>query len=455
MELTELTAVSPLDGRYARACTPLRPYFSEFGLQRYRVRVEVRWLRHLAAQSDLPEIPAFSSEASEFLVGVEDGFDLEAGRHVKEIERTTNHDVKAVEYWLKERLAAQPETARVLEFIHFACTSEDINNLAYACMLADWRAVQFDPMAANLATSLRAMAHRHAGAAMLARTHGQPASPTTMGKELANFVYRIERIARQVHTVPILGKINGATGNYNAHYAAFPNADWVRICRLFIESLGLEFNPYTTQIEPHDFLAELLHGLVRFNNVLLDLARDMWGYISLGYFVQKAVPGEVGSSTMPHKVNPIDFENAEGNLGMANALLEHMASKLQVSRWQRDLSDSTVLRNLGSGIAHTTLACLSLQRGLGKVELNPERLQADLDDCWEILAEPVQTVMRRHGVENPYEKLKELTRGKRITREAMQAFLEQLDVPEEARERLRAMQPGDYTGVAERLATDI
>lgn len=449
MQLSSLTAVSPVDGRYGSKTSALRPIFSEFGLIRCRVQVEVRWLQRLAAHAGIPEVAPFSAEANALLDALAENFQLEHAERIKEIERTTNHDVKAVEYLLKEQAAKLPELAAVSEFIHFACTSEDINNLSHALMLREGRDNVLLPLMRQLADAIRALAVQFAAVPMLSRTHGQPASPTTMGKELANVVYRLERQIAQVAAVPLLGKINGAVGNYNAHLSAYPDVDWEANAREFIENdLGLAFNPYTTQIEPHDYIAELFDAIARFNTILIDFDRDIWGYISLGYFKQKTVAGEIGSSTMPHKVNPIDFENSEGNLGIANAILQHLASKLPISRWQRDLTDSTVLRNLGVGLAHSLIAYEASLKGIGKLELNAARLAEDLDNCWEVLAEPVQTVMRRYAVENAYEKLKELTRGKGISAEALREFIDGLDIPEAAKAELRVMTPASYIGNA-------
>ncbi|QIJ01005.1 adenylosuccinate lyase [Stutzerimonas balearica] len=449
MQLSSLTAVSPVDGRYAGKTSALRPIFSEFGLIRYRVQVEVRWLQRLAAHPGVPEVAPFSAEANALLDQLAEDFQLEHAERVKEFERTTNHDVKAVEYLLKEQAKRLPELARVNEFIHFACTSEDINNLSHALMLREGRDTVLLPLMRKVAEAIRALAIQFADVPMLSRTHGQPASPTTMGKELANVVYRLERQIAQVEAVPLLGKINGAVGNYNAHLSAYPDVDWEANAREFIESdLGLSWNPYTTQIEPHDYIAELFDAIARFNTILIDFDRDVWGYISLGYFKQKTVAGEIGSSTMPHKVNPIDFENSEGNLGIANALFQHLASKLPISRWQRDLTDSTVLRNLGVGFAHSVIAYEASLKGIGKLELNAPRLVDDLDACWEVLAEPVQTVMRRYAVENAYEKLKDLTRGKGITPEALQTFIDGLAIPESAKAELRKLTPATYVGNA-------
>ncbi|MEJ2631288.1 MAG: adenylosuccinate lyase [Acidihalobacter sp.] len=455
MELSPLTALSPADGRYAAQTEPLRAVFSEYGLIAARIQVEVRWLQALADEQGIAEVPALPSGAIEVLESLLDRFSPDEAAAVKEIERTTNHDVKAVEYYIKQRISEQPDLAAVKEFVHFACTSEDINNLAYGIMLKRGRDEVLLPVMDEIVGLLRDMAHRFADQPMLSRTHGQPASPTTLGKELANVVARLERQREQVAGAPILGKINGAVGNYNAHTVTYPEVDWTAFAERFVTGLGLKWNAYTTQIEPHDYVAELFDAVVRFNTVLLDLARDIWGYISVGYFRQRVIEGEVGSSTMPHKVNPIDFENAEGNIGVANAVLEHLARKLPVSRWQRDLTDSTVLRNLGVGLAHSLIAYRALLKGLGKLEIDEARLAADLEANWEVLAEPVQTVMRRYGLPNPYEQLKALTRGQRVDAEALSAFIEDLDLPEEARAALRTLTPVLYTGTAAALARDI
>jgi len=448
MDLSTLTAISPIDGRYGAKTEALRPLVSEYGLIRHRVLVEVRWLQALGVHPDIAEVPDLSDAAQERLNAIVDGFSVDDAGRVKIIERTTNHDVKAVEYFLKERVADNAELAAVSEFIHFACTSEDINNLAYALMLRTAREAVLLPEMDAVIDAVRALAHRYAELPMLSRTHGQPASPTTLGKEMANVVHRLRTQRNAVAGVHLLGKINGAVGNYNAHLAAYPDIDWPDFARAFVESLGLTWNPYTTQIEPHDYLAELFDAQARFNVVLLDFCRDVWAYISLGYFKQKTVAGEVGSSTMPHKVNPIDFENAEGNLGVANAVLGHLGAKLPVSRWQRDLTDSTALRNLGVGLAHTLIALQSARKGIGKLEADPERLAADLDANWEVLAEPIQTVMRRYGVEQPYEKLKALTRGRRIGPDALAAFVDTLDIPEQAKADLKVLTPARYIGNA-------
>ncbi|WP_426115286.1 adenylosuccinate lyase [Pseudomonas sp. DSP3-2-2] len=449
MQLSSLTAVSPVDGRYAGKTQALRPIFSEYGLIRFRVMVEVRWLQRLAAHPEITEVPAFSAEANAILNTLAEDFSITHAERVKEIERTTNHDVKAVEYLLKEQAAKLPELDKVSEFIHFACTSEDINNLSHALMLREGRDNVMLPLMRQIAESIRELAIRFADVPMLSRTHGQPASPTTLGKELANVVYRLERQITQITAVPLLGKINGAVGNYNAHISAYPAIDWEANARAFIEDeLGLGFNPYTTQIEPHDYIAELFDAIARFNTILIDFDRDIWGYISLGYFKQRTIAGEIGSSTMPHKVNPIDFENSEGNLGIANALFQHLASKLPISRWQRDLTDSTVLRNLGVGFAHSVIAYEASLKGISKLELNEQKIAADLDACWEVLAEPIQTVMRRYDIENPYEKLKELTRGKGISPEVLQTFIDGLDMPAEAKAELKKLTPANYIGNA-------
>ncbi|WP_447730177.1 adenylosuccinate lyase [Pseudoxanthomonas suwonensis] len=450
-----LLALSPLDGRYAGKVDALRPIFSEYGLIRARVRVEIEWLLALAAEPGIVELPAFSDGARQRLRDLASGFSVAHAARVKEIERTTNHDVKAVEYFIKEQLRDDAELGPALEFVHFACTSEDINNLSYALMLRQARDEVLLPALDGVTASLRRLAHEQAAQPMLSRTHGQTASPTTLGKEVANVVARLERQRRQIAAVELSGKINGAVGNYNAHTISYPDVDWPAFAQRFVESLGLPFNPYTTQIEPHDNVAELGDAVRRANTVLVDLARDIWGYISLGYFKQKLKEGEIGSSTMPHKVNPIDFENAEGNFGIANALFEHFSAKLPISRWQRDLTDSTVLRALGTAFGHTQVALDSLAKGLGKLEVNPQRLDADLDAAWEVLAEAVQTVMRRHGLPNPYEQLKALTRGQGITAESMRAFIASLDLPEDARASLAALTPAGYTGLAERLARAI
>lgn len=455
MELNALTAISPVDGRYGSKTQTLRGIFSEFGLIRFRVLVEVRWLQQLARHDGIAEVPAFSHATQQLLNSIVDDFSVEDAQRIKDIERTTNHDVKAVEYFLKEKTAGNEELENVSEFIHFACTSEDINNLSHGLMLRAGRDDVLVPMLEKIADAIAGLAHRYADMPMLSRTHGQTASPSTMGKEMANVVARLRRQLDQIRKVPLLGKINGAVGNYNAHLSAYPELDWETNARQFVESLGLEWNPYTTQIEPHDYIAELFDGIARFNTILIDFDRDVWGYISLGYFKQKTVAGEIGSSTMPHKVNPIDFENSEGNLGIANAILHHLASKLPVSRWQRDLTDSTVLRNLGVGMAHGLIAYEATLKGISKLEINEARLAEDLDNAWEVLAEPIQTVMRRYRIEKPYEKLKELTRGKTITHAALTAFIETLEIPEQEKVRLRALSPASYIGNAAQQARKI
>ncbi|WP_273203988.1 adenylosuccinate lyase [Marinobacter subterrani] len=448
MELTALTAISPVDGRYGSKVTVFRDIFSEYGLIRNRVTVEIRWLQKLAAHPGVTEVPAFSADANACLDQLVGEFSLVDAERIKEIERTTNHDVKAVEYFIKEKIAGFPELHAVTEFVHFACTSEDINNLSHALMLREGLDHGLLPAMDRVVDKLAQLAHEHAEQPMLSRTHGQTASPTTVGKELANVVHRLRRQVKQIRQTELLGKINGAVGNYNAHLSAYPDIDWALNAREFIESLGLDWNPYTTQIEPHDYIAELYDAIARFNTILIDLDRDIWGYISLGYFKQKTVEGEVGSSTMPHKVNPIDFENSEGNLGIANALFRHLSAKLPISRWQRDLTDSTVLRNLGVGFAHSLIAYEASLKGLGKLEINPARLDEDLDHAWEVLAEPIQTVMRRYNIEKPYEKLKALTRGKAMTPEVIKNFVETLEIPDHAKAELMALTPGNYIGNA-------
>lgn len=458
---SQLLALSPLDGRYAGKVDALRPIFSEYGLIHARVRVEVEWLLALAAEPAIVELPAFDDDAIGRLRALADDFSVADAARVKAIESTTNHDVKAVEYFLKERLKSLPPTGSgddaalgpALEFVHFACTSEDINNLAYALMLNQARQEVLLPKLDALIESLRGMAHEHAALPMLSRTHGQTASPTTVGKELANVVARLRRQGEQLAGIPLTGKINGAVGNYNAHVAAYPDVDWPAFAKHFVESLDLDFNPYTTQIEPHDAIAEIMDVHKRIGTICIDLCRDLWGYISLGYFKQAVKAGEVGSSTMPHKVNPIDFENAEGNFGIANALCEHFAAKLPISRWQRDLTDSTVLRALGTAFGHALIGFDALSHGLGKLTVNPERLAADLDASWEVLAEAVQTVMRRHGLPEPYEQLKALTRGQGMTEDSIRDFIAKLDLPHEAKQRLLEMTPASYVGLAKDLAS--
>ena len=452
--MNTLTALSPLDGRYHGKVEALRGYFSEFGLIRYRVLIEIEWLKALAAQDGIPEIGPFSDATIAELDAIAMNFSEEDAEAIKLIERTTNHDVKAVEYWLRERLGRNPEIS--LEFIHFACTSEDINNLSHALMLKNGRDKVMLPSIDQIISRLEELAHRFAGIPMLCRTHGQTATPSTLGKELANVVYRLRRARQRIESVEIMGKINGAVGNYNAHLSAYPEIDWEGCAEKFVTGLGIVFNPYTIQIEPHDYMAELFDAYARANTILTDLNRDIWGYISLGYFRQKAIKAEVGCSTMPHKVNPIDFENSEGNLGMANALLRHLAEKLPVSRWQRDLTDSTVLRNMGVALGYTLLAYESCLKGLNKLEVNEPRIANDLDASWEVMAEPIQTVMRRYNIENAYDRLKELTRGQSgITRESLGAFIKTLEIPEAEKQRLLGLSPSTYTGKAEELARRI
>ncbi|WNK19398.1 adenylosuccinate lyase [Halomonas piscis] len=454
MQLSALTALSPVDGRYGAKTAALREHFSEFGLIRARVIVEVRWLECLAGQGQIVEVPPLSADAAGFLDALIRDFSEADAQRIKDIEGTTNHDVKAVEYFLKERIRDNAELDAISEFIHFACTSEDINNLAYGVMLSDGLDALL-PVLHEVVEGIAALAAEHAAQPMLSRTHGQTASPTTLGKEMANVAYRLKRQLCRIEETPLLGKINGAVGNYNAHLATYPEVDWQANARAFVEGLGLTFNPYTTQIEPHDYIAELFDAIGRFNTVLLDFDRDVWGYISLGYFKQKTVEGEIGSSTMPHKVNPIDFENSEGNLGLANAVLDHLATKLPISRWQRDLTDSTVLRNLGVGLGYALIAYRASLKGIAKLEANPERLAADLDASWEVLAEPIQTVMRRYGIEKPYEKLKELTRGKRIDQAGFAAFIDTLALPDDVKHELKALTPARYIGNAEAQARDL
>jgi adenylosuccinate lyase len=448
MDLSTLTAISPMDGRYGSKTADLRPIFSEFGLIKQRVTVEIRWLQALSAHPKIKEVQPFSADTNALLNGIVANFSESDALRVKEIEATTNHDVKAVEYLLKEKIAGNAELEAVTEFIHFACTSEDINNLSHALMLREGRAEVFLKQAQQIIDAIRALAHEHADKPMLSRTHGQTASPTTLGKEMANVVYRLERQKDQIANIPLMGKINGAVGNYNAHISAYPDIDWEEFAQAFVESLGLTWNPYTIQIEPHDYMAELFDGMARFNTILIDYCRDIWSYISIGYFKQKTFAGEVGSSTMPHKVNPIDFENGEGNFGIANTIFGHLASKLPVSRWQRDLTDSTVLRNMGVGIAYTSVAIQSVLKGISKLEADAKRLADDLDANWEVLAEPIQTVMRRYGIEKPYEKLKELTRGHRVDQAGMQAFVDGLDLPDDAKAELKKLTPVTYIGNA-------
>jgi adenylosuccinate lyase len=449
MELSALTAVSPVDGRYGSKTISLRSIFSEYGLLKYRTVVEVRWLQKLAATQSIAEVATLSAEANQFLDDIAANFSEEDAMRIKDIERTTNHDVKAVEYFLKEKVADVPELHAINEFIHFACTSEDINNTSHALMLKEARDTVILPEIRNVIDAIKALANEYRDVPLLSRTHGQPASPSTMGKEMANVAYRMERQYKQIENVEILAKINGAVGNYNAHLSAYPDVDWHAFSEEFItESLGVTWNPYTTQIEPHDYIAELFDAIARFNTILLDFDRDVWGYIALGHFKQKTIAGEIGSSTMPHKVNPIDFENSEGNLGLANAIFSHLAQKLPVSRWQRDLTDSTVLRNLGVGCGYAIIAYTSTLKGISKLEINRAALEAELDKNWEVLAEPVQTVMRRYGIEKPYEKLKELTRGKRVDGEGMRAFIDGLEIPADEKARLKEMTPANYIGQA-------
>ena len=453
MDLTTLTAVTPIDGRYADKTASLRPFFSEFGLIYHRVLVEIRWFQFLANTEGIVELSPLKADVSAFLDNIVESFSLEDAEAVKKLEETTNHDVKAVEYFIKQKFQESqlPALLENLEFVHFACTSEDINNLSHALMLASARNEVLLPSLAALSQRVRDMAKSYRADAMLSRTHGQLASPTTMGKEMANVVHRMQRQIDQIKTVPILGKINGAVGNFNAHVSAYPDLDWENLSESFVTSLGLTWNPFTTQIEPHDYIAEFFQALSRFNTILLDLDRDIWAYISIGYFKQRIVEGETGSSTMPHKVNPIDFENSEGNLGIANAIFSHLSDKLPISRWQRDLTDSTVLRNLGSGLAYSLIAYQSTLKGLGKLDLNQSALQADLDENWEVLAEPIQTIMRKYGTEEPYEKLKALTRGQSINKANISQMIDDLDMPEEAKEQIRSLTPATYTGIAVRL----
>ena len=455
MDLSSISALSPVDGRYGSKTAALRPYFSEFGLIYNRVLVEVRWLQCLAAHPQITEVSPLSAKANALLEYLIESFNETAAQRVKDIESTTNHDVKAVEYYIKEQFKDNAELLAVNEYVHFACTSEDINNLAHGLMLKQGLEQVMLPAMQNVLSQIKQLAYDHQSQPMLSRTHGQTASPSTMGKEMANVAARLERQLKQIKTMELLGKINGAVGNYNAHYSAYPEIDWQANAQTFVESLGLTWNPYTTQIEPHDYIAELFDAIARFNTILLDFDRDIWGYISLGFFKQKTIAGEIGSSTMPHKVNPIDFENSEGNLGIANALLQHLASKLPISRWQRDLTDSTVLRNLGVGLAHSLIAYQSTLKGISKLELNAPRLDADLDNAWEVLAEPIQTVMRRYAIEEPYEKLKALTRGKAINAEIMADFIDTLELPQSVKDELKKLTPANYIGNAVAQATSI
>lgn len=452
MELSALSAISPIDGRYGSKTIALRPIFSEFGLIRARVEVEIRWLCRLADHPEISEVPQLSSDAKALLDSIVDNFSEADAQEIKKTESVTNHDVKAVEYFIKSRIEKNSELLKITEFVHFACTSEDINNLSHALMLREGRDTVLLPAMREITAAIADLATRYASIPMLSRTHGQTASPTTVGKEMANVAARLQRQIEQISTIPLLGKINGAVGNYNAHLSAYPAIDWQANAKTFVESLDLHWNAYTTQIEPHDYIAELFDAISRFNTVLIDFDRDIWGYISLGYFKQKTLAGEVGSSTMPHKVNPIDFENSEGNLGIANAVFSHLATKLPISRWQRDLTDSTVLRNMGVGFGYSQIAYAATHKGISKLEINEQALAADLAKAWEVLAEPIQTVMRRYGIEKPYEKLKEMTRGKAITQEVMANFIESLDLPESAKKELKAMTPANYIGNAEAQA---
>ncbi|RUO44176.1 adenylosuccinate lyase [Aliidiomarina taiwanensis] len=455
MELSSLSAISPVDGRYGSRSASLRPHVSEFGLIHQRVLVEVRWLQKLASIEAIAEVPPLSDDANDFLNRIVSEFSEQDAARVKDIERTTNHDVKAVEYFLKEKVADHAELAAVSEFIHFACTSEDINNLSHALMHHNAREEVVVPTVTELLQKLASLAAEFADVPMMSRTHGQPASPSTFGKEFANVAIRVDRQLSQIKDIEFLGKLNGAVGNYNAHLSAYPEVDWHKVSEEFVSSLGIRWNPYTTQIEPHDYIAEWFDAVARLNTIIIDLDRDVWGYIALNHFKQKTVEGEVGSSTMPHKVNPIDFENSEGNLGLANAILRHLAEKLPVSRWQRDLTDSTVLRNLGVGLGYSFIGWQATLKGLSKLEINPTVLDAELDKNWELLAEPVQTVMRRYGIEKPYEKLKDLTRGKRLSAAGMAEFIDTLDMPEAAKDELKALAPNTYIGDAVRLAKDV
>ncbi len=455
MDLSSISALSPVDGRYGSKTAALRPYFSEFGLIYNRVLVEVRWLQCLAAHPQITEVSPLSAKANTLLENLIESFDEIAAQRVKDIESTTNHDVKAVEYYIKEQFKDNAELLAVNEYVHFACTSEDINNLAHGLMLKQGLEQVMLPAMQDVLSQIKQLAHDHQSQPMLSRTHGQTASPSTMGKEMANVAARLERQLKQIKKMELLGKINGAVGNYNAHYSAYPEIDWQTNAQTFVKSLGLTWNPYTTQIEPHDYIAELFDAIARFNTILLDFDRDIWGYISLGFFKQKTIAGEIGSSTMPHKVNPIDFENSEGNLGIANALLQHLASKLPISRWQRDLTDSTVLRNLGVGLAHSLIAYQSTLKGISKLQLNAPRLNADLDNAWEVLAEPIQTVMRRYAIEEPYEKLKALTRGKAINAEIMADFIDTLELPQSVKDELKKLTPANYIGNAVAQAASI
>lgn len=455
MELSALTALSPIDGRYGDKTKELRPIFSEYGLLKYRVQVEIKWLQKLSNCNEIKEVPLFSQPTNQLLDNIIVNFSQQDALRIKEIEKTTNHDVKAVEYFLKEKIKGNSELEHVTEFIHFACTSEDINNLSYALMLQEARSTIVMVYWQKLIDELKIKAKLYQAIPLLSRTHGQPATPSTIGKEFANVVYRLERQLKQLQAIEILGKINGATGNYNAHMVAYPEVNWHEFSQQFVESLGLTWNPYTTQIEPHDFIAEFFDCIARFNTIIIDFDRDIWGYIALNHFKQKTIAGEIGSSTMPHKVNPIDFENSEGNLGLANAMMQHLATKLPISRWQRDLTDSTVLRNLGVGLGYALIAYQSTLKGLSKLEVNQQYVLDELDHNWEVLAEPIQTVMRRYGIEKPYEKLKELTRGKRIDSKGMQLFIDSLDLPEHEKQRLKQLTPANYIGYAVEFVENI
>ena len=455
MELSALTAISPVDGRYQNKTDVLRPIFSEYGLFRFRVLVEIEWLKKLSKNPNIKEIESFSASSISLLDNIKNNFSIDDAKQIKKIEKITNHDMKAVEYFIREKIQSDPKLKNVSQFIHFACTSEDINNLSYALMLKDARENILLPKLQKLIIILQEMSDSYASIPMLSRTHGQTASPTTLGKEMAIYVYRALRQMKQFENIELLGKLNGAVGNFNAHFAAYPDINWMSLSKEFIEELGLTWNPYTTQIESHDYMAEYFHTLARTNTILIDLCRDLWGYISLGYFNLKPIKGEVGSSTMPHKVNPIDFENAEGNFGIADSIFEHLAMKLPTSRWQRDLSDSTILRNAGVGIAHTIIAFDSTVAGLSKIDINKDVIHEDLKDSWEVLTEPIQTVMRRYNIDNAYEKLKELSRGKKINKEILRNFIEQLDIPDDAKSRLKELNPSNYLGNAEIQAKSI
>ncbi|RLV60068.1 adenylosuccinate lyase [Parashewanella curva] len=455
MELSALTAISPVDGRYGSKAAELREIFSEFGLTKYRVQVEINWLKLLSSCDGIAEVPAFSEQAIALLDSIKDNFSEQDAMRVKEIERTTNHDVKAVEYFIKEKMADNAELEAINEFVHFACTSEDINNLSHGLMLKEARELVLTPYCNKVINAVKALAKEYRSVPLMSRTHGQPASPSTLGKEIANVAVRLERQLKQIEAVELMGKINGAVGNYNAHLSAYPDVNWHELSETFVTSLGLTWNAYTTQIEPHDYIAEIFDAVARFNTVLIDFDRDIWGYIALGHFKQKTIAGEIGSSTMPHKVNPIDFENSEGNLGIANALMQHLASKLPVSRWQRDLTDSTVLRNLGVGMAHSVIAYQATLKGISKLQVNEDNTRNELDQNWEVLAEPVQTVMRRYGIEKPYEKLKELTRGKRIDAEQLATFIDGLELPEDVKVELKKMTPANYIGRAEAFVDEL